>query len=309
VTRRILSALSALVLLGACGGESESGAPSSPATGSAKTGVTERTGVDSETFAYDAGAPPGVRVGQVEKRAGAKIEDLLFSTPSGDVPAYLVRPMSGERSAGVLFLHWYEPASKTSNRSEFLADAAALAAEGAVSLLPEQRFPWHEAPSDPAHDRQAVIDQVIDLRRALDVLAAEHGVDPQRLAVVGHDYGGMYAALLAGFDGRPSAYVLMAIDTDFPNWFLKYFVRSGSTTDYERAFAGLNPEDVVGEAAPPSVFLQFAEADPYVPLYKTDELFAAAGEPKRIELYEGGHELDAKARRDRLAWLREQLGL
>lgn len=73
--------------------------------------------------------------------------------------------------------------------------------------------------------------------------------------------------------------------------------------------AGLNPEDVVGQAAPAGVFLQFAEADPYVPVYKTDELFEAAREPKRMKLYAGGHELDAKAARDRLAWLREQLDL
>jgi fermentation-respiration switch protein FrsA (DUF1100 family) len=90
---------------------------------------------------------------------------------------------------------------------------------------------------------------------------------------------------------------------------LKYFVRSGSAAEYERAFAGLNPEDVVGEAAPAGVFLQFAEADQYVPVYKTDALFEAAGEPKRTELHPGGHELDANARRDRLAWLREQLDL
>jgi dipeptidyl aminopeptidase/acylaminoacyl peptidase len=309
VTGRALAVLAALALLGACGGESESSAPSSSATGAAETGVTETTGVDQATFAYEAAAPLGLRVGKVEKRAGAKVEDVVFSAPGGDVPAYLVRPLSGPATAAVLFLHWYEPASKTSNRTEFLEDAEALAAEGIVSLLPEQRFPWHEGPSDPEHDRQAVIDQVVDVRKALDLLASQRGVDPKRIAVVGHDYGGMYGALLAGFDGRPSAYVLMAIDTDFPNWFLKYFVRSGSASDYERAFAGLNPEDVVGKAAPAAVFLQFAETDQYVPLYKTDELFEAAGEPKRMELYGGGHELDATARRDRLAWLRAQFDL
>jgi dipeptidyl aminopeptidase/acylaminoacyl peptidase len=271
--------------------------------------VAKAGDVDPEAFAYDAAAPLGLRVGKTEKSAGAKVEDVVFSAPSGEVSAYLVRPVGRPATAAVLFLHWYEPASDTSNRTEFLDDAKELAPGGVISLLLEQRFPWHEGPSDPEHDRQAVIDQVVDLRRALDVLAAQPGVDPARIAVVGHDYGGMYGSLLAGFDGRPKAYVLMAIDADFPNWFLKYFVRSGSTADYERAFAGLNPEDVLGQAAPAAVFLQFAEADQYVPVYKTDALFEAAGGPKRMELYAGGHELDAKARRDRLAWLREQLDL
>jgi dipeptidyl aminopeptidase/acylaminoacyl peptidase len=149
-------------------------------------------------------------------RQGATVEDVVFTAPSGEVSAYLVRPTGRTAGAAVLFLHWYEPASDTSNRTEFLEEAVALARAGVVSLLPEQRFPWHEGPSDPVHDREAVIAQVVDLRRALDVLTAQPAIDSGRIAVVGHDYGGMYGALLAGFDGRPSAYVLMAIDADSP---------------------------------------------------------------------------------------------
>jgi dienelactone hydrolase len=310
VLRRIVPFAAVLLLLAGCGGGS--GSPvSAPTTGTeaAETSATETGAVAAEEFAYDPEAPLHLRVRKTEKRGGAQVDDVVFAAPGGAVSAYLVRPVGRPAGAAALFLHWYDPASDTSNRSEFLADATALANEGVVSLLPEQRFPWHEGPSDPEHDREAVIAQVVDLRRALDVLAAARGVDPARIAVVGHDYGGMYGALLAGVDGRPSAYVLMAIDADFPNWFLKYFVRSGSATEYERAFAGLNPEDVVGKASPAAVFFQFAEADQYVPVYKTDALFKAAGEPKRVELYPGGHELDAKARRDRLTWLREELGL
>ena len=119
-----------------------------------------------------------------------KVEDVTFAAPSGKTAAYLVRPAGKGPFAGALFLHWYDPASQTSNRSES----------------------WR--------------------RRS-----------------------------------------------------------------------------PVAEAAPASVFLQFAEADQYVPIYVTDELFEAASEPKRMKLYGGGHELDAAARRDRVAWLRERLGL
>jgi hypothetical protein len=99
----------------------------------------------------------------------------------------------------------------------------------------------------------------------------------------------------------------MAADTDFPNWFVKYFVKGGRVPDYEAAFAGLDPVDAVAEAAPASVFLQFGESDSYVPYYRANELFEATSEPKRMEKYNGGHELDEVARKDRLAWLREQL--
>jgi fermentation-respiration switch protein FrsA (DUF1100 family) len=65
----------------------------------------------------------------------------------------------------------------------------------------------------------------------------------------------------------------------------------------------------VGDAAPASVFFQFAESDRYVPGYVADKLTEAASEPKKAESYGGGHELDDAARHDRLAWLREELGL
>jgi len=63
-------------------------------------------------------------------------------------------------------------------------------------------------------------DQVIDLRRALDLLAAQPGLDHDRIAFVGHDFGAMTGALLAGADKRPRWYVLMAATTSFPAWYL-----------------------------------------------------------------------------------------
>jgi hypothetical protein len=40
-----------------------------------------------------------------------------------------------------------------------------------------------------------------------------------------------------------------------------------------------------------------------------DKLTEAAGDDAKTEAYESGHELDAAARKDRLAWLRAELGL
>jgi pimeloyl-ACP methyl ester carboxylesterase len=287
------------------GGEAEAPAPSQPQTTAGET----TPAADADLFEYEESSPLAVEVKATVRRGSVKVEDVTFAAPSGKTAAYLVRPAGKGPFAGALFLHWYDPASQTSNRSEFLEEAIALAGAGIVSILPEQRFPWHEGPSGPLPDREAVVAQVVDLRRALDVLVQQPGVEADRIAVVGHDYGGMHGSLLARFDRRPTTYVLMAVDADFPNWFVKYFVRSASMAEYEAAFAGLEPVEAVAEAAPASVFLQFAEADQYVPIYVTDELFEAASEPKRMELYGGGHELDAAARRDRVAWLRERLGL
>jgi hypothetical protein len=110
-------------------------------------------------------------------------------------------------------------------------------------------------------------------------------------------------------DGRPDAYVLMTPDATFANWFVKYLLGGrGSASEYQAAFAPLDPVSNVGDAAPGSVFFQFAKSDPYVPGYIADKLMAASAAAKERE-YDGGHELDAKARADRIVWLREKLGL
>jgi dienelactone hydrolase len=293
-----------------CGGSGASHPEGStqerPDTGVDETTAAEPQLADPELFAYDAAAATDVRVKKVVSRGGVDVADVVLDQPERRVPAYLVAPHGKADGPAVLFLHWLA-SEPSSNRTEFLDEARALAREGVVSLLPDQLFPWHDAPSDPGHDKELVVRQIVELRRALDVLAGRPGVDPARIGVVGHDYGGMYGTLLAAFDRRPATYVVMAADTDFPNWFVKYFVKGGRVPEYEAAFAGLDPVDAVAEAAPASVFLQFGESDSYVPYYRANELFEATSEPKRMEKYDGGHELDEVARKDRLAWLREQL--
>jgi hypothetical protein len=77
-----------------------------------------------------------------------------------------------------------------------------------------------------AEDRRLAIEQIVQLRRGLDLLQKKGGEIPP--AFVGPDYGTMYGAALVA-DKRPQAYVLMAPDATFSkNWFLTYFVPSAS---------------------------------------------------------------------------------
>ena len=52
-----------------------------------------------------------------------------------------------------------------------------------------------------------------------------------------------------------------------------------------------------------------AKSDRYVPYYVAEKLTEAGGDGAETKSYESGHELDEKARKDRLAWLRAELGL
>ena len=292
--------------LAACGGggsastAAETDAASPPTTTAAAIPSLE----GAQLFAYDASTPKVVVKGKKTEH-GAEVEDVTYSASAVNVEAYMVRPERKPRAV-VLWLHWFGEEPNT-NRTEFLPDAAALAKDGVLSLLPQGSFPWGGGLSGEVdEDRQSAIDQVVALRVGLDVLQKEAGDVP--VGFVGHDYGAMFGSLLVA-DSRPDAYVLMAPDATFANWFVKYLLGGkGSASEYQAAFAPLDPVDYVGEAGAAPIFFQFAKSDPYVPGYIADKFVEAAPEAEEGD-YDGGHELDDKARADRLAWLRENLGL
>ncbi|MEO8289719.1 MAG: hypothetical protein ABI649_01825 [Gaiellaceae bacterium] len=303
LTRGLCAQAIVLLVIAGCGG----GGESQPA-GSSASVATTAPGPELETFDYDSAAPLSLQVRKERKEGAVTVQDVTYEDGDGQkVSAYLVVPGGKGPFAGVLFGHWL--AEERSDRTEFLDEAVALAARGVVSLLPQAVFPWKAAPTGLEHDRQAVIAQTVAFRRGLDVLSARDDVDPARLGFVGHDYGAMYGALLAGADRRPKAYVLMAPDATWSNWFLKFWLKSEAVDPYKKGFESLDPVNYVQEASPAAVFLQFGESDKYVPGYIADEIEAAVAEPKKVEGYGGGHELDSSAQAARGAWLAEQLGL
>jgi hypothetical protein len=302
---RLTTLLTLTALLAACGGGSNPGAPLTESTAGTTSTAVPTLEERAELFSYDQSAPLNLVEKKTTSQKGVEVVDIVFDAADRKVSAFLVRPQ-GKPTAAVLWAHWYGEEANP-NRKEFLVDALELARDGVVSLLPQGFFPWTESVSEDADvDRQLTVDQVVHLRRGLDVLQEQAGDVP--VGFVGHDYGAMFGALLV-VDKRPQTYVLMAPDATFSNWFLKYFVRGASKTELDRAFAPLEPVNNVGDAAPASVFFQFAKSDRYVPGYVADKLMEAASEPKKAESYDAGHELDDAARKDRLAWLREELGL
>src|SRR5437868_15244114 len=78
---------------------------------------------------------------------------------------------------------------------------------------------------DKMRDYENSVQQVKDLRRALDVLLAQPRVDPKRIAYIGHDFGGMYGAVMAGDVSstgtvRLAAIALQAATSSFSQWYL-----------------------------------------------------------------------------------------
>jgi dienelactone hydrolase len=245
--------------------------------------------------------------------ADVLVRDVSVPVPGQEaVPAYLVLP-GGRRPAhtapAVLFLHWFDPASVNSDRTEFLAEAVRLAARGAVSLLPQQAFPWAGDPVGDARDVATVRHEVARMRRALDALLRRPEVDPRRVAVVGHDYGAMYGALLAAADPRVAALAALTADATWAHWFLAYWLQRDDPA-YAALFAGLEPVDAVARvAAHRPVLLQFADDDPYIDAATRDRFRAAAPGATRTVFPGAGHRLDLAALQERTAWLTRVLGL
>jgi dienelactone hydrolase len=263
-----------------------------------------------DLFHYDPSAPLEVITRGVERRGEAVVCDLTFVGVKDPIKAYLVTPAKPGPHAAILYVHWYgEPA--TTNRTEFLEEAVALAGRGVVSLLVDAMWsqPGWWKNRNPGTDLAGGVRQVIELRRALDLLLAQPGVDPQRVALVAHDFGAMFGAVAGAADQRPKAYVLLAPTPRLADWYL-FNVKPASVEDYQRELAPLDPILAVGALAPAPVFYQFAAHDKYVPPPRPAEFYEATRLPKTMATYDADHDLTPPAvGTDRVAWLAKELGL
>lgn len=242
------------------------------------------------------------------------VQDISIPVPGRPpVAAWLVRPdgHAPPRSlAGVLYLHWLEPPASTQNRSEFLDEAVTVAEQGAVAILPDQTFPWTGELFGDGRDVASVNAQEAAVQAAYHTLLAQPGVDPHRTAVVGHDYGAMYGALLTAREPGIRSLAFMSGDATWSNWFALYFLGlpDADKPAYNALFAGLDPVDNVAHLGA-HLYTQWAGQDPFVGQDVRDA-FAAADPQAKVSFYPNApHFLDQPAKNDRIAWVRQQLGL
>ncbi|HXT64224.1 MAG TPA: hypothetical protein VN696_14395 [Pyrinomonadaceae bacterium] len=272
-------------------------------------------------FDYDQKAPLNIKQIGVQRRATATVYDITYDSPKGGVvPAYLVVPKGRGPFAAIIWGHWYWQNSSLRNRKEFLDEAIALAPSGVVSLLTDGPInrPSHVESKDPLDESIPLefLQQVIDMRRGVDLLLARHDVDPKRIAFVGHSYNAGVGALLSGLDRRFKAFVLMAGGTSdeigrkskaFQDFRLKVGPEKldALIAKYKYLDQGL----YVGHAAPAIVFLQYGSGDSGISPAQAHEYAAVVSEPKQFKIYDADHNLNAEARRDRIHFLVEQLKL
>ncbi len=274
-------------------------------------------------FDYDSSSPLDVQETNVIERSGVKIHDITYASPlGGRVPAYLVVPAREGHFAAILFGHWMMKGSPFRNRTEFLDEAVLLARAGAVSLLIDTPFvrPGFVEQTDLLASAQQAAEvarqQVIDLRRGLDLLLARPDIDPQRVAYVGHSFDAHVGGILAGVDKRIQSFVLMSGAYSDQEMFhsnrpdvKKYRKQLGDEKiqEFFRDYVWDDPIHYVSHSSPAAVFLQFASADQ--PRQEAKKYYDAFGEPKKVEIYDATHALDDAARHDRVDWLVRRLSL
>jgi hypothetical protein len=215
------------------------------------------------------------------------------------------------------------PGSPLRNKGEFLEEAVLMAKAGALCLLLDSPLvrPGVVQDPDPMNGQgpKAHLQMAKEWRKALDLMLARQDIEADRVAYVGHSFNAGVGALLTGVEKRIGSFVLMANQYSFREYMYDGRNRAaveerrkrgdGFIDAYLEAFPWADTVHFVERSSPAAVFLQFGKKDEPIPVHIAELGFSHFGAPKRMELYDAGHELDAQARVDRAVWLVQRLDL
>jgi dienelactone hydrolase len=293
-SRRGAVALCAVFVLAGCGGGSHHVSQPPP------------------PFAYDASRPLGLRErGRVNaKTYPIAIRDVSYAVPGGRVSGYLAVPPRGRRLAAVLYLH-----GSGGTRAELIVPAAWLAGRRAVALtitLPSSVAGAPAARLGPvqqlARQRRLAVQDVVAVRRAVDLLRSLPQVDPSRIGLVGWSFGARVGAIVAGVEPRIRAFVLMS-GGSVPVSAYVAEVPAALRAQVRRTLTQIDPLRWIAHARPGTILLQDGRKDTVVPRAALLALAHAAPKGTELRWYAAPHELNDRAYRDQLAWLSRKLGI
>lgn len=286
-------------------------------------------------YEYNRSAPIDVKQNGVQKRDGVKVYDITYAAVSplrsgpgapkinanaGRVPAYVVVPPGKGPFPAVVWGHWMMQDSPFRNRKEFLDEAVTLAKSGVLSIMIDAvmvRPGFKEVP-DPIDPQNAAAFQqdVLDMRRAIDLLEQRRDVDMKRIAYVGHSFHASVGGVLTGVEPRLSAFVLMAgnlRDDDYVTADSPQIVEARKQIGMDRLkkhieewrFTDAYPFISQPRKAP--VLLQYATEEDFLHAARAREYVKFVADPKELKIYKTNHALNAEAREDRVQWLAKQL--
>ena len=254
-------------------------------------------------FDYDKNTPLEATATKAQATDFALVQKVTFKAADGTtVPALLSVPKTAKgRSACIISGHPF-----TGTKEEVFGEfSEAYAARGVVLMAIDARYHGERQVIGPLKaaaelDTMYKLFQltVIDLRRALDYLDWRGICDPARVGFEGRSLGGFMGAMLIGADPRIKAAVLYVSGADWrtflpiqPVWLGGYV--TGTKLDAAvRKLGPIDPKMWIARAAGRPVFMANGRLDDAVPLAAAKALHAAAGKPKEIVIYDGGHDTE-----------------
>jgi dienelactone hydrolase len=259
-------------------------------------------------FSYDAFAPlQYVDRGRVNSRDSTlAVHDVSFTSDGRRVDGYLVVPPGRGRRPAVVFVH-----GSGGDRTELLPEAGLLAAWGVVALT--ITAPSATAQSSAATPGQVLgemravaIDDVVAVRRAVDVLASLPFVDERRIGYLGWSAGARTGALVAAAEPRLRALVLLSAGAA-PISAYAAAAPPALRTRVRRELGSVDPLRYVARARPGSLLLEDGRRDAIVPRAALLNVVHAAPRGTIVRWYDATHALDRAAYRDAFAWLVRRL--
>lgn len=264
-------------------------------------------------FEYDTDAPLDIRVDSSREGAGIVLDSITYASSTGQtVPAVVASPREPAGLPGVI---WLGPGGPVVERAEALAKLGVIV----ITPTPPQARPSGVlALKFTDQDRYDVIELMVELRRAVDVLIAR-GADPNRIAFVGYSWGGAMGAALSGIEHRIGSFNLMFADGGMVEHLLespdREFGASLGGPARERWLTAMEPLEslyFVRHAAPSKLLFQNGLRDEAIARVSADRLHEMASDPKEVRWYDSGHDPTPDAPEvwcDQAAWLKEQLEL
>jgi cephalosporin-C deacetylase-like acetyl esterase len=160
---------------------------------------------------------------------------------------------------------------------------------------------------EEALDRQKriFVDDVVAVRRAIDVLHQLPEVDPKRIGLVGWSLGARVGAVAAGVDPRLKAVVLMSGGASPVETYVKQ-APANLRPKVRRTLTILDPLAWIKRSKAP-ILIQAGTKDDVVPKPALVALQKAAPKGTKVIWYPAGHDLNAKTYSDQLGFLVEKL--
>jgi len=263
-----------------------------------------------DLYDYDSSAPFDLEEEKAEQKDGATVRTISYAGPAGRITAFFVLPEGDGPFPAVLFMPGAPGARYT-----FFTESIELARRGIASLLPDppySRPPIEDVVEFTPKDKEGIIQEVVEMRRAIDLLVSREEIDPSRLGYVGFSWGGSLGAIFAAVERRVGSMVLMSTIPRLSADMRQLGEERGAGGDlalYEEAMKPIDAVNYLPHVAPNALFLQFGREDTRPSPADGRKVFTAASAPKKAQWYDGGHELNDRARAEREDWLSERLGV